>query len=60
MEFLAPSIDSNEQTQIGNFFQNLDQSIALHEKKLAQTQNLKKPCWKKCFQKQEVSSLKFV
>lgn len=37
MEFLAPSIDSDEQKHIGQFFQHLDQSIALHEKKLAQT-----------------------
>jgi len=51
MEFLAPSIDSNEQTQIGNFFQNLDQSIALHEKKLAQTQNFKKAMLEKMFPK---------
>jgi len=51
MEFLAPSIDSNEQTQIGNFFQNLDQSIALHQKKLAQTQNLKKAMLEKMFPK---------
>ena len=51
MEFLAPSIDSNEQTQIGNFFQNLDQSLALHEKKLAQTQNLKKAMLEKMFPK---------
>jgi len=49
MEFLAPSIDSKEQTQIGNFFQNLDQSIALQEKKLAQTQNLKKAMLEKMF-----------
>ncbi|MCZ3008852.1 restriction endonuclease subunit S [Acinetobacter baumannii] len=40
-----------EQTQIGNFFQNLDQSIALHEKKLAQTQNLKKAMLEKMFPK---------
>ena len=39
------------QTQIGNFFQNLDQSIALHEKKLAQTQNLKKAMLEKMFPK---------
>lgn len=51
MEFLAPSIDSNEQTQIGNFFQNLDQSIALQEKKLIQTQNLKKAMLEKMFPK---------
>jgi type I restriction enzyme S subunit len=40
-----------EQTQIGNFFQNLDQSIALHEKKLSQTQNLKKAMLEKMFPK---------
>lgn len=40
-----------EQTQIGNFFQNLDQSIALHEKKLAQTQNLKRAMLEKMFPK---------
>lgn len=51
MEFLAPSIDSDEQTQIGNFFQNLDQSIALHKKKLTQTQNLKKAMLEKMFPK---------
>lgn len=49
MEFLAPSIDSKEQTQIGHFFQNLDQSIALQEKKLSQTQNLKKAMLEKMF-----------
>ncbi|WP_440206834.1 restriction endonuclease subunit S [Acinetobacter oleivorans] len=43
--------DKVEQTQIGNFFQNLDQSIALHEKKLAQTQNLKKAMLEKMFPK---------
>ncbi|ENU29117.1 hypothetical protein F991_03248 [Acinetobacter sp. CIP-A165] len=41
----------NEQSQIGNFFQNLDQSIALHEKKLIQTQNLKKAMLEKMFPK---------
>lgn len=51
MEFLAPSIDSDEQTQIGNFFQSLDQSIALQEKKLSQTQNLKKAMLEKMFPK---------
>ena len=41
----------NEQIQIGNFFQNLDQSIALQEKKLTQTQNLKKAMLEKMFPK---------
>ena len=40
-----------EQTQIGNFFQILDQSIALQEKKLSQTQNLKKAMLEKMFPK---------
>ncbi len=43
------SNEANEQTQIGNFFQNLDQSIALQEKKLTQTQNLKKAMLEKMF-----------
>lgn len=51
MEFFAPSVESGEQTQIGNFFRNLDQSIALHEKKLTQTQNLKKAMLEKMFPK---------
>lgn len=51
MEFFAPSGESGEQNQIGHFFQNLDQSIALHEKKLAQTQNLKKAMLEKMFPK---------
>ncbi|MFW2162760.1 restriction endonuclease subunit S [Acinetobacter beijerinckii] len=41
-----------EQIQIGKFFQNLDQSIALHEKKLSQTQNLKKAMLEKMFPKE--------
>ncbi|RFS27098.1 MULTISPECIES: restriction endonuclease subunit S [Acinetobacter] len=44
--------DKTEQGQIGNFFQNLDESIALHEKKLAQTQNFKKAMLEKMFPKQ--------
>lgn len=42
---------NGEQIQIGNFFQNLDQSIALQEKKLTQTQNLKKAMLEKMFPK---------
>lgn len=41
--------DKVEQAQIGNFFKNLDQSIALQEKKLSQTQNLKKAMLEKMF-----------
>lgn len=47
--YLSPS--EAEQTQIGHFFQKLDQSIALHEKKLSQTQNLKKTMLEKMFPK---------
>lgn len=52
MEFLAPLIDSDEQKHIGQFFQNLDQSVALHEKKLTQIQNFKKAMLEKMFPKQ--------
>lgn len=41
-----------EQQEISNFFQNLDQSIVLHEKKLIQTQNFKKAMLEKMFPKQ--------
>ncbi|MFP6842890.1 MAG: restriction endonuclease subunit S [Acinetobacter sp.] len=40
-----------EQIAISRFLQNLDQSIALHEKKLTQTQNLKKAMLEKMFPK---------
>lgn len=43
--------EKQEQTGIGNFFQNLDQSIALQEKKITQTQNLKKAMLEKMFPK---------
>lgn len=46
--------DLAEQEQIGQFFQNLDQSIALHKKKLAQTQNFKKVSLEKMFPKQGI------
>lgn len=49
MSFNFPTVE--EKAQIGNFFQNLDQSIALHEKKLTQTQNLKKAMLEKMFPK---------
>lgn len=48
--YFSPS--EAEQTLIGEFFQNLDQSIALHEKKIAQTQNFKKAMLEKMFPKQ--------
>lgn len=49
-EVLLPLTE--EQIQIGEFFQNLDQSIALYKKKLAQTQNFKKAMLEKMFPKQ--------
>lgn len=51
-EFLSFFSSYEEQTQIGNFFQNLDQSISLQEKKLTQTQNLKKAMLEKMFPKE--------
>ena len=50
LEVIFPT-ELNEQERIGNFFQNLDQSIALQEKKLTQTQNLKKAMLEKMFPK---------
>lgn len=43
--------EKQEQSSIGSFFQSLDQSITLHEKKLTQTQNLKKAMLEKMFPK---------
>lgn len=50
-EFSSWYPSKDEQTQIGNFFQNLDQSIALQQKKFTQTQNLKKAMLEKMFPK---------
>ena len=50
MNFYFPQ--EEEKVQIGEFFQNLDQSIALHEKKLIQTQNFKKAMLEKMFPKE--------
>lgn len=41
--------NSQEQQKIGEFFQSLDQSIALQEEKLSKTQNLKKAMLEKMF-----------
>lgn len=51
-EFLGFFTNFDEQLKVGQFFQNLDQSIALHEKKLAQTQNFKKAMLEKMFPKE--------
>ena len=48
-EMLIYCPDEKTQKDIGKFFQHLDQSIALHEKKLNQTQNLKKAMLEKMF-----------
>jgi len=42
-----PSIE--EQTKIGNFFQNLDTLITQHQKELEKLKNLKKACLEKMF-----------
>ncbi len=44
---LVPPIE--EQESIGNFFRNLDDLIALHQRKLVQLQNIKKSCLDKMF-----------
>ena len=49
IEMLIYCPDEKTQKDIGKFFQHLDQSIALHEKKLNQTQNLKKAMLEKMF-----------
>ncbi|WEZ93369.1 restriction endonuclease subunit S (plasmid) [Lactiplantibacillus plantarum] len=38
-----------EQKQIGTFFQQLDKTIALHQRKLKKLQELKKGIYKRCF-----------
>nr|WP_258790461.1 restriction endonuclease subunit S [Haemophilus parahaemolyticus] len=38
-----------EQTQIGNFFKQLDDTIALHQKELAKYQQIKAACLEKMF-----------
>lgn len=50
-EFISFYPSRAEQIEIGIFFQNLDQSLALHEKKLIQTQNFKKAMLEKMFPK---------
>ena len=46
-QFLCPS--KEEQTQIGNFFKQLDDTIALHQKELAKYQQIKTACLEKMF-----------
>jgi type I restriction enzyme S subunit len=49
-EVLVPYPEKREeQEQIGMFFKNLDNLIALHQRKLEKLQNLKKACLRKMF-----------
>ncbi|RDF04000.1 restriction endonuclease subunit S [Haemophilus parahaemolyticus] len=47
LNFNYPSFE--EQTQIGNFFKQLDDTIALHQKELAKYQQIKAACLEKMF-----------
>ena len=47
MKLHLPSL--KEQTQIGNFFKQLDDTIALHQKELAKYQQIKTACLEKMF-----------
>lgn len=51
MSFYLP--ESDEQTAIGNLFQNIDQTIALQRRKHEQTQTLKKSLLSKMFPQKE-------
>ena len=44
-------ISIEEQTAIGNFFKQLDETIALHQKELAKYQQIKAACLEKMFEK---------
>ena len=44
---IPPTLE--EQTQIGNFFKQLDDTIALHQKELAKYQQIKTACLEKMF-----------
>lgn len=47
-EFKIPK-EKEEQTKIGNYFQNLDKLISLHQKELEKLKNIKKACLEKMF-----------
>ena len=47
LDIYLPSLE--EQTQIGNFFKQLDDTIALHQKELAKYQQIKAACLEKMF-----------
>ena len=48
-EIVIPCL--NEQTKIGEYFENLDDLITLHQRKLEKLQNMKKSCLQKMFPK---------
>ena len=48
ISYLVPK-SKEEQTQIGNFFKQLDDTIALHQKELAKYQQIKAACLEKMF-----------
>ena len=48
-EIVIPCL--NEQTKIGEYFENLDHLITLHQRKLEKLQNMKKSCLQKMFPK---------
>ncbi|MCZ4449809.1 restriction endonuclease subunit S [Enterococcus lactis] len=54
IEINVPSLE--EQTKIGTFFQNLDQLITLHQRKLDLLKETKKDSYKKCSLKTEQSA----
>ena len=47
LDIYLPSLE--EQTQIGNFFKQLDDTISLHQKELAKYQQIKTACLEKMF-----------
>lgn len=59
MEFVFPTLD--EQKQIGNYFNNIDHLITLHQRKCEQTKTLKKYMLQKMFPQegQKVPEIRF-
>jgi type I restriction enzyme S subunit len=48
-KLILPITNVEEQTKIGNYFQNLDKLITLHQKELDKLKNIKKGCLEKMF-----------
>ena len=59
MKFVFPTLD--EQKQIGNYFNNIDHLITLHQRKCEQTKTLKKYMLQKMFPQegQKVPEIRF-